>query len=137
MTRILIAGGPRTGKTTGAKELGAQLVIPVFSTDDLIGKLDWSAASAEVAKWFDEKAQPWIIEGVAVPRAIRKWLAAHPTGKPADRIIWRDRAFEELTSGQLSMRKGCVTVWNEIVTDLLRRGVAIESPDSVSLGRLR
>ena len=80
MTRVVIAGGPRTGKTTHANKLGAESGARVRHTDDLIGRLEWSAASQEVSQWFDEPG-PWIVEGVAVPRAVRKWLAAHPSKK--------------------------------------------------------
>ena len=40
--------------------------------DDLIDTHEWSAASAEVARWLDDEG-PWIIEGVAMSRALRKW----------------------------------------------------------------
>lgn len=120
--RVAIAGGPRCGKTTLASALG---VAPVRHTDDLISK-GWSEASAEAATWFDETG-PWIIEGVAVPRALRKWLAAHPDGKPCDIVYWLDTPHTELTKGQRGMLRGCETVWREIVGELERRGVEIRS----------
>jgi hypothetical protein len=69
--RILVAGAPRTGKTTLADALAAERGIPVRRTDDLVGRLAWSEASAEVARWLTEPG-PWIIEGVASARALRK-----------------------------------------------------------------
>lgn len=131
MIRILIAGGPRTGKTTLSNKIALSLGScpdtpdPVIHTDDLIGKLDWSAASAEVATWFDRPG-PWIIEGVSIPRALRKWLLAHQEGKPCDEIIWLTEPRVALSSGQEIMRKGCVSVWNEILPALLKRGVVIK-----------
>lgn len=116
--RLLITGGPRTGKTTlGGKN--------ARHTDDLIGHLDWSEASAEVAKWFDA-AGPWTIEGVAIPRALRKWLESHPEGKPADKIIFLNDPKVELIKGQAAMTKGLLTVWHAIKSDLIARGVEIE-----------
>jgi hypothetical protein len=56
-------------------------------TDDLIA-LGWSEASAAVIPWISRPG-PWIIEGVAVPRALRKWFAANPTGKPAPDLTLR------------------------------------------------
>lgn len=119
-TRILIAGGPRTGKTTKANELGAQFSIPVRHTDDLIATHDWSAASAEVATWMSEVGA-WIIEGVAVGRALRKWYAANPEGDPFTEVYYLTGAFEPLSKGQTSMAKGCDTVWAEVAREMLRR----------------
>ena len=118
--RTLIIGGPKTGKTT----LSQSYACPVRHTDDLIGKLDWSAASAEVATWFDAPG-PWCIEGVAVVRALRKWLATHPDGTPADRILFLTEPKIPVTAGQAAMTKGIDTVWEEIEGDLLLRGVDI------------
>lgn len=123
--RILITGGPRTGKTTMAGKLGAELDIPVRHTDDLVGQLSWSEASEEIAKVWLADPRPVIIEGVALPRALRKWLAAHPEGKPADKIIYLSVPHVRLTDGQVAMTKGVATVWREVVPELLRRGVEI------------
>ncbi len=123
--RILIVGGPRTGKTTLAESMALDSRANLRHTDDLIGVLDWSAASAEVATWMDSPT-PWIIEGVAVTRALRKWLAAYPDGKPADKIIYMSKAFVETTTGQGTMAKGVATVWSEILPQLVSRGVEIE-----------
>lgn len=123
-TRILIVGGPKTGKTTLALKMAAAVGLTPKHTDDLIDKLDWSAASATVAEWMDEPGN-LLIEGVAVPRALRKWLAAHPEGKPADRVIYLSQSHQELTKGQLAMTKGVATVWREIAAELLARGVDI------------
>jgi len=124
LTRILIAGGPRVGKTYRAQQLAAELGIPARSTDDLIGRLDWSAASLEVSTWMEE-AGPLLIEGVAVGRAIRKFMARNE-GAPADVVYLGTTPREPLTSRQVGMAKGCETVWNEIAGELVRRGVRIE-----------
>jgi len=121
MSRILITGGPKTGKTTMAKRLGAG--SRVLHTDDLI-HLGWSEASEEVATWMG-KYGPFIIEGVAVPRALRKWFAANRTGKPADKVIFLGKPWQELSPGQLAMTKGLVTVWKEVVGELVARGVEL------------
>ena len=124
MTRLLITGGPRTGKTTLANSLerdGAR----VGHTDDLIASHDWSEASDRVAEWMNAPG-PWVIEGVAVVRALRKWLAAHPAGAPCDRIVLLSKPLEPLTPGQAAMAKGLLTVWDEIRPELHRRNVEIE-----------
>lgn len=119
--RIAIGGGPRTGKTTIAESFG----WPVRHTDDLIGKLEWSAASTEVARWM-EAPGPWVIEGVAVARALRKALIMSPR-KPCDLLVWLTTPHVELTAEQATMGKGCDTVLGEIRDELVRRGVTIET----------
>jgi hypothetical protein len=120
MPRIVIVGGPRAGKTTFATKLGAELGAPVRHTDDLIGICGWSDASARVAAWFDEPG-PWVVEGVAALRALRKWVAAHATGSPADVVYVANQPRVPLTPHQRAMAKACVTVWRELLPELLRR----------------
>lgn len=98
----------------------------VRHTDDLIGKLDWSAASAEVATWLDEPG-PWVIEGVSVSRALRKWRAAHSDEPPpVDRIVRMIVPVMDLTGGQASMAKGEQSVWGEIVGWLFDNDITVE-----------
>lgn len=122
MTRLVIAGVPRAGKTTMANSY----VRPIARhTDDLIGSRPWSEVSVEVATWFDAPG-PWIVEGVAAVRALRKWLRTHDTGAPCDRVIWFDVPRVAPLPGQLVMAKGCRTVWHEIRAELVARGVHVE-----------
>lgn len=122
--RILIAGGPRTGKTTFANRIASKLRVAPRHTDDLIGLYQWSAASDEVARWFDDPG-PFVIEGVAVARALRKWLAFHHAGKPADVVYLGSVPHVALSIGQASMASGCETVWNEIRDEVVYRGVEV------------
>lgn len=122
MTRTVITGGPRTGKTT----LAATLPGPVRHTDDLIGVLDWSDASAEVARWMDEPG-PWVIEGVAASRALRKWRDQHPgEPPPVDVVVYMDTPRVERTQRQDAMAKGVASVHEEIVAWLTAHGVRQE-----------
>lgn len=123
--RIVIAGGPGSGKTTRGRELANQLGIRLRGTDSLILTHDWSALSAKVADWLDEPGD-WIVEGVAVPRALRKWLASHPEGLPADRFIYREKPWKPLDKSQQAMARGCATVWAEILPELKKRGAKVE-----------
>lgn len=119
--RIVIGGGPRTGKTT----LADQSFPPelVRHTDDLID-LGWSEASEAAAAWMAEPG-PWVIEGVAAVRALRKALEASPEA-PCDKLVWLRHPHEVLVKGQASMMKGCETVLAQIVDELERRGVVID-----------
>lgn len=122
--RVMIGGIPRAGKTTDAAALAAVMGVKSQPTDDLIGKLDWSAASAEVATWLSARG-PWLVEGVTVARALRKWLVANPTGSPCDVLLWNERAHVPLIPGQVAMAKGCQTVFAEIRAELLSRGTRV------------
>lgn len=120
-SRIIIAGGPRTGKTT----LAATYHEPVWHTDNLIGQIGWSEISAMAADWFDRPG-PWVIEGVAAVRALRKWLTAHASGQPADLVLWLGTPLVARTPGQQTMARGCDTVWAEVLPLLRARGVTVE-----------
>ena len=122
--RIVIAGGPRTGKTTKANEMAEASKVTVKHTDDLIGEHEWSEASQKVADFFAEPG-PWIVEGVATVRALRKWLKQNPEGKPCDKVIKMITPLVPLTPGQITMEKGCATVFNEIEAELRARGVDV------------
>ena len=121
--RVAIAGGPQVGKTTLAQAIRGQ-GHTLRSTDDLIGG-DWSKVSETVAGWFNRYG-PWVVEGVAVPRALRKWLTARPGAlAPCDLIIWLSTPHVELTPHQATMAKGVETVWRQIQPELDARGVTI------------
>jgi hypothetical protein len=125
-SRIIVAGGPRSGKTTFSFALSRGYQIPVHGTDELRA-LEWSESSRVAATWFD-RAGPWICEGVVVPRALRKWLAANPEGAPADFLIWVNAPVSERVRGQEAMAKGCATVFDEILIPLRERGMRVLMP---------
>lgn len=149
MTRICITGGPRTGKTTMATQLvdwghfvgcGRRDMdtLPIRHTDELI-HLGWSEASQAASLWLDEPG-PWIIEGVALARALRKWRERNP-GKPppVDRVIRLTTPHEQWTPGQRTMAKGEETVWCEIETWLWQHRIIAESahPNRMSAPQVR
>lgn len=115
--RRAITGGPRTGKTTLAGPAA-------LHTDDLLAGRDWSAQSAEVAHRLDAPGD-LTLEGCTVARGLRKWLAAHPTGKPIDELTILTQSHCPLTQAQVTMAKGITTVLDEITPELERRGVRI------------
>ena len=88
----------------------------------------WSEASEEVSHWFDAPG-PWIIEGVAVPRALRKWRARNPgLPPPADRLILLTKVHRDLPPGAIKMGKGMDTVMEELCGWLARSSLIIEKP---------
>ena len=127
--RVCIAGGPQVGKTTLGKELTSlsrteESYIQLRSTDALVLDLDWHEQSVFVLAWLDDVG-PWVIEGVPVIRALRKWLKNHPEGKPCDTLYWRFAARGKRSRGQETLAKGCLAVFQEVEPELRRRGVEI------------
>ena len=72
---------------------------------------EWSEASEAISFWFDEPG-PWIIEGVVIPRALRKWRKRHPgEAPPFDQLIVMPQPkLEGLKPGQIAMGRGVDTV---------------------------
>jgi hypothetical protein len=101
--KIVVTGPPLAGKSTLAVALSKVLNVPLLRTDALI-EMEWSAASEEVAKWLDRDG-PWIIEGVTVPRAIRKWRRTwgDETPPPFDKAIVIPNSRLPQTSHQKAM----------------------------------
>ena len=99
--RIAICGWPGTGKTTLAERLALETGLPLRSTDGV----EWHEASGIVAGWM--YAPEWIIEGVAVPRALRRYRELHP-GEPApvDRLIYCEKIWRELSPRAIGMGRG-------------------------------
>lgn len=131
--RILIIGGPKTGKTTMATQLAQTLQVKLRHTDALIAdNIAWPEMSERVSRWL-EAAGPWIIEGVALPRALRKWIAAHPSGKPCEVIYWLAKPVADRSLGQVTMSKAVQTVWKLVLPELLKRGVEVRNVESVTI----
>jgi broad-specificity NMP kinase len=120
--RVVIIGGPRTGKSTLAKELAERLGVPVRPTDDLREK-DWSAQSDGVLEWLREPG-PAVIEGTAAVRGLRKLLKEQP-GHPGVVVVHLRRPMAERSPGQVNMATGLETIWKEVAPELRKRGVAV------------
>ena len=116
--RVAITGWSGCGKTYLSQQYPA-----VFHADDLID-LGWSEASARLAELFDDPAyRTW--EGVSIPRAARKWLRQHKTGRPFDQLIVLTRRQRKPTLAQTAQGRGHDRVLREILPELHRRGVVV------------
>lgn len=123
-TLTLIAGGPKTGKTSAADLMGP--TEAVRHADELHPRLNWHEQSAHVASLIAGKAQG-VIEGTVVPRALRKAMDRDPNMR-LDHVTVRYHStpVAERNAGQVAMGKAVQTVWNQIKPELLRRGAQIE-----------
>lgn len=136
--RIVICGGPHTGKTTLSGQEALCSSHKVLHTDDLIGQFSWSGLSREVSTWFDVNG-PWIVEGVAAVRALRKWMKSNPRpAKPCDLVLFLETFKSVQTDPQIRMGRQVDTIFKLIEKSLTGRGVDILRPDkeSVSLMKL-
>jgi hypothetical protein len=116
--RIAIAGGPKVGKSTLAKMSGR----PVVHGDDFI-QYGWSESSQILADIVNSGGPSLILEGVQVPRALRK-------GMRVDCVIWLSHPHVALTKQQEAMAKGCGTVMREWLGD--REMIPIEGVPGAS-----
>ncbi len=132
--RVLICGGPMTGKSTEAERLralGSGLDL-YMCTDTLrqaggrsVGKVlhtpsqfdnDWSGLSEWVALHWMTKPGPWIMEGVAAVRALRKYRARHgDDSPPCDKLLLLTKVRRELTDKQATMESGHSTMMDGLL----------------------
>lgn len=124
MVDIAIAGLPRAGKTTLSVALSGGDLSGVRRTDSLID-LGWSESSEAASHWFDDPGVR-IVEGVAVLRALRKWLARNPTGAPCSRVVFLGEARVPLVGGQRGMATAITNLMGELGPALRERGVSVE-----------
>lgn len=121
--RVVIAGGPKCGKTTLSIAVAEILGTTAMHTDDMIG-LGWSEASAEVARLMLKLPGPWVVEGVAAVRSLRKAISG-TSRRPCDVLVLLTEPKVPTTPGQQRMALGVMTVLAGIEPELRARGVDI------------
>jgi len=123
--RIVVAGGPRSGKSWLAEQL-RPIDYRLHDGEELrrAGVGLGPEASLIASRWLDEPG-PWFCENVIMGRALRKWMLHNPDGAPADLVIWVNDPIERRAAGQEAMATGCATVWKAIRPLLIARGVPI------------
>jgi len=120
MTRkILIIGGPRGGKTTYARKLSRELGIPLDHFDNYIKQYEWSELSEKISDWLNDPG-PWIKEGVAGVRGLRKWLRKNG-GHPDFEVHVMNEPKIKLTPGQERMHKNHSRILHEVLTEMAKR----------------
>jgi len=134
--RTIIVGGPRSGKSTLARDYRSR-GIPTFCGDplsevkepesDVHYLPEGMGLGPDVAtRWIAENwftlPGPWLMEGQIMARALRKWTLLRDdrwrgaVPAPCDRIIvFREvHPLAQVTPGQLAMGKGVQTVWGQV-----------------------
>lgn len=147
--RVLIIGGPRRGKSTLARNLrtaddnvNGSIAIPTFCGDPislvkdpepgvtyLPENLSWSESSQYIADNWLTQPGPWCCEGIAMARAVRKLVNSDRSAvlDGVEIVVISDpiESAGQLSSGQIVMAKGVMTVWAE-VADMFPQAKMIE-----------
>lgn len=118
--KILIIGGPRSGKTTLANKLRDSLHLPVVHFDSHIKDYEWSELSEKISEWLDDEG-PWIKEGVSGVRGLRKWLRKNPEKLPDFEIHIMNEPKVEMTPGQARMHKAHSKILQECMDEIKSR----------------
>jgi hypothetical protein len=117
--RVAITGGPRTGKTWLATTYG--LDREVVHTDTWKG-VEWDKQPALIVAACDP-LQRFLLEGVQVPRALRK-------GLKVDALIWLDDPAAAQSPAQRAMGKAVATVLHTIRAQLTIPVIFADAPAS-------
>lgn len=99
--RVVIAGGPQTGKTRLAASVTDR---PVFHTDDLKSKPWEKIPELVIAQVEGEEA--YVLEGVQAGRVLRK-------GLEPDVVVYLVDPRAPRSKGQQAMAKGCATIFRD------------------------
>jgi len=99
--RVAIAGGPKVGKTWLSAGVTDR---PVIHTDDVMGE-QWENVPF-VCIQRAKGLESFVIEGVQVPRCLRK-------GMVVDAVIWLSRPKAQRTPGQEAMAKAVASVFED------------------------
>lgn len=87
---------------------------------------NYSGTSDRLVPVLDEMSKysgNFILEGVSVPRGLRKWFQANPTGKPCDALVWISAPRQTLTVGQQRIGTQSRTILLTILDEVEKRGI--------------
>lgn len=136
--RIVVVGGPRTGKTTYATKLAKQLGVHLastgkrteaesglVSTDNYMKKANWAETPNLIIKDLRGK-KSFVLEGTQAARVLRRWYKQDPDEPKIDKVLVFGKAWVNRNPGQVSMAKGVQTVLADLAPILARAGVEME-----------
>lgn len=136
--RVVVIGGPRTGKTTYAtklaKQLGAHLASTgkrteheggLVSTDNYMHKANWAELPDRVIADLKDR-DSYVLEGTQAARVLRRWLVRDPESVKVDKVLVFGRPWVPRTPGQESMAKAVRTIFRDLQPLLQKAGIEIE-----------
>lgn len=125
--RLVIAGGPQSGKTTLADEYSRYL--PIIHADGMHMLKSWRFRVMVVHHYLRQPG-PWLVEGVTVASALKIWLRENNGQKdsrlPCDEIIYLTRSYGSLTHGQRAVQRLVTSACQLILPKLEALGVKVE-----------
>ena len=135
--RIVVIGGPRTGKTTYAtklaREFGAHLASTgkrtpdesgLVSTDNYMRRANWGTLPDVVLKDLKDRDN-WVLEGTQAARVLRRALKEDPSFK-VDKVLVFNRPWVTRNGGQEAMAKGVRTILKDMAPLLKKAGIEVE-----------
>jgi len=138
MPRIVVIGGPRTGKTTYATKLAKQLGVHLgstgkrteqedglVSTDNYMKRADWKTLPDVIIKDLKDR-EDWVLEGTQAARVLRRWLKQAPDEPKIDKVLVFNRPWVVRNTGQEAMAKGVRTVLRDMMPLLKKAGITVE-----------
>lgn len=104
MSKILVVGPPRTGKTTGSNLIAHALDIPLYHSD-IYKELEWDQQKKVVYELI-RSMSGGVFEGCTVARALNLMYERNQLEKPCDTVFYFTKYLisrSDLTPGQLGM----------------------------------
>jgi adenylate kinase family enzyme len=136
--RIVVIGGPRTGKTTYATKLAKQLGVHLgstgkrteqedglVSTDNYMRRSNWKTLPEVVIKDLKNR-DSWVLEGTQAARVLRRWLKESPSEVKVDKVLVFNRPWVARNAGQEAMAKGVRTILKDLQPLLSKAGIEVE-----------
>lgn len=121
--RVILAGVPRSGKTSHAARAGERFGRKVFwESQTFEGTRDEQAV--EIARQIDSSGD-WILEGCSAVLGLRQWLADNPH-KQLDAVVYFfGKPVQKHSKGHERQSKAIHTVWAQIKSELQYRGATV------------
>ena len=138
MPRIVVIGGPRTGKTTYATKLARELGVHLastgkrteserglVSTDNYIGSGSYAELPDRVIADL-RKRDSFVLEGTQAARVLRRWLREAPEEAKLDKVLVFGKPWVARNPRQEATAKGVKTVMRDLLPLLRAAGVETE-----------